>query len=147
MKHLVLSILFSTIVLLPQVGLSDGGSNLSAIDKTEQWKFPYEVESQRANALHEGLLKLAALNKKSGIIKVADALKFLGPPDMVTDLESAFAGLSPEEDGYLVVHRPELKWRLVWFLRKKSELPNVNDTWIGIYTKKNTDQIANVILK
>jgi hypothetical protein len=141
-----LAVSFLVLIFVPQVGLSDNEITLTPNDNTKLWKFPYEVESRRANELHEGIMKLADLNKKTGVINVSDALNLLGTPDVVTDLEGAFAGLSPKEDGYLVVHRQELKWRLVWYLRKKSELPNLNDTWIGIYIKKNSSEIMTVIL-
>ena len=143
MKNLGLAVLFSIIVLVPQIGFCESDNTLAPIDKTKQWKLPYEVENKRANELHEGIMKLS---KQTGIVKVSDALKLLGSPDMVTDLEGPFAGLSPKEDGYLVAHRPEIKWRLVWFLRKKSNSANLNDTWIGIYTKNSSDEIVKVIL-
>jgi hypothetical protein len=145
-KSLCLAVLFSILLFFPQVGLSDNDITLSPTDNTKFWRFPYEVEARRANELHEGIKKLSDLNKKTGMVKVSDAFNLLGPPDLVTDLEGPFAGLSPKEDGFLVAHRSELKWRVVWYLRKISELHNVNDTWIGIYIKKNSSEIVRVIL-
>ena len=143
MKRLGLAVLFSVIVLAPQAGVCDSDNILSSIDKTKQWKLPYEVETKRANELHEGVMKLS---KKTGIVKVSDALKLFGSPDVVTDIDGPFAGLSPKEDRYLVAHRSEIKWRLVWYLQKKGFSPNLYDTWIGIYTKKVSDEIETVIL-
>jgi hypothetical protein len=146
MKKFFVFILFLSIALIPCVGQGDSQSPLSPTDNTKKWKYPYEVDAKRANELHDGMVKLADLAQKNRALSSLDAINILGAPDMVTDLESAFAGLSVKEDGYLVEHKPELKWRLVWFLKKNNKLHNANDIWIGVYIKKDSDQIVNFIL-
>jgi hypothetical protein len=146
MKKFLISILFFYITLIPCIGQGDSQEPLSSNDNTKKWKYPYEVDAKRANELQDGMARLADLTRTNTMLSGTDAINIFGTPDMITDLEDAFAGLSVKEDGYLAGHRSDLKWRLVWFLKKNNKLPNANDIWIGVYLKKNSDQIMNVIL-
>jgi hypothetical protein len=146
MKKFLMAILLLTTLSSPCFGQGDNQEPLSSTDNTKKWKYPYEVDANRANELQRGMVRLADLTRTNTMLSGTEAINIFGAPDMITDLEGAFAGLSAKEDGYLVGHKSEIKWRLVWFLKKNNKLPNANDIWIGVYLKKNSDQIMNVIL-
>jgi hypothetical protein len=146
MRKFLVLILFLSIALVPSYVLGGSQSALSPSDNTKKWKYPYEVDAKRANDLHDGIVKLANLAQKNNAFNSTEAINIFGEPDTVTDIEGAFTGLSVKEGEYIAQHKSELKWRLVWFLKKNNKLPNANDIWIGVYIKKDSDQIVNIIL-
>jgi len=146
MKKFLVIILFSLIALTPFIGQGESANPLSPVDNTRKWKYPYEVDTSRTNELHNGIGRLADLtNRKNSALNSSDAINIFGAPDMITDLESSFLELSSKEGEYISQNKSELKWRFVWFLKKNNKVPNAGDKWIGVYIKKNSDQIINFI--
>jgi hypothetical protein len=145
MKKFLMVILFIT--LTPCICLGESIITLSPVDNTKKWKYPYEVDAGRANDLINGIGRLADLTaRKNSVINCNDAINLLGAPDMVTDLERPYAGLSSKDDEYIASNKTELKWRLVWFLKRNNKVPGSGDIWIGVYIKKDSDQIIKFII-
>jgi hypothetical protein len=146
MKIILGMILFFFFTSALCIGQGEGVNALSPVDNTKKWKYPYEVDANRANELYDGIGKLADLaGSKNSALDSSDAINLFGPPDMITNLEGPFTSLSAKEETYIAQNKPELKWRLLWFLKKNSKVTNADDKWIGVYIKKNSDQIMNFI--
>ena len=70
----------------------------------------------------------------------------MGKPSQVDDLQAEFAGLSPEEDDYLVPHRDSLSKRAVWYVKKSGKLPNLKDTWYAAYFSSKDQTLVHKML-
>jgi hypothetical protein len=147
MKKILVMVLFFLFTSVPCIVHGEDMNALSPVDNTKKWKYPYEVDAKRANELYDGIGKLADLaGSKSSALDSSDAINLFGAPDMITNLESPYASLSAKEETYITQNKLELKWRLVWFLKKNNKVSNAGDKWIGVYIKKNSNQIISFII-
>lgn len=130
---------FSLVVLLvlPVLGLSQGHqTELKALDKTENWQYPYKVDDDKRKKL------IDALNEFKNPVDVSDLFTKLGEPDRIDDLSKESKPLSHFETGFLDGSKDVYSFRLIWFARKASKSPGLSDSWLAAYVDKDRKTVS-----
>ncbi len=135
MKYLCLIIVGILCITLSNIAYA----KIKPFDNSNEYAYPYVAAKES--------IKIIKSNIDSVKPKMTydDVVNIIGEPDIVDDLNKRFFGLSPKEDGFMLPNRRHLKYRAIWYIKKKTEGINLNDVWLSVYIGNDEVTILKVM--
>ena len=138
-----MSLVISVLLLCVSVGVSQQSNmktserdQLTPIDNTESWWYPFQAPEQKIQSLRN------ALEEFKGSILLDDLVRKVGKPDRIDDLSKQNKPLSPFESSFIVGSKGRFSYRFVWFARKESKSPGLSDSWLAAYLDKDVITVS-----